>query len=347
MNENIFKAENLQLLTASSLGRGEDHVMSREMMCAVVDALTPPVRRLLMLCGFNDREEPSGKMCTFDLRRENWTVIETPTFNFRGLQLGGRAVLFRDSTVLMTTGSYNMFIDVDQCFDCGQKQCASCVVIDSKGGFECNPTSSILNLDDGGTLILGGTKKNGPRALHNSGPSHRVYNEICNEWLEVSTRKIPLDACCVVMRGGRVLIAGGRSSFDFWNHELKCCSVYHVESRRFTQTNRMEFERTAAAGCLLPDGTVFVCGGNTDTCEIYTPATRKWTRWADMCHRRTRHTCTLISETQVLIAGGASINGTRVLLPRCEIYDFIAKTTRAVQSMPIDVTGHSMIPLYK
>jgi hypothetical protein len=340
---NTTKAENLQLLTVSALIRGEDNVMSREMMCGIIDALVPPVRRLMLVCGFDERQYASGKICVFDARKEEWTVLDNPTFDFNGFPLGGRAVSFRDNTVLMTTGNYSMFIDVDRCFGITP----STITVYSKGGFECNSRSSILKLDDGGLLILGGTKKNGQRAWHDTSPSHRIYNEICSNWTEVSTRQIPQDACCVVMRGGRVLVVGGQPTLNHGTRELTCCSVFHVESRRFTKTNPLNIARVAAAGCLLPDGTVFVCGGNSETCEIYDPATRKWTQCADMRYSRMRHTCTLIDDSRVFIAGGNPIEGAGATLQRCEIYDIKTKTSRLVADIPIKVVGHSMIALHQ
>jgi hypothetical protein len=60
-----------------------------------------------------------------------------------------------------------------------------------------------------------------------------------------------------------------------------------------------------------------------------------------------RHTCTLIDDSRVFIAGGNPIEGAGATLQRCEIYDIKTKTSRLVADIPIKVVGHSMIALHQ
>ena len=69
---------------------------------------------------------------------------------------------------------------------------------------------------------------------------------------------------------------------------------------------------------LLPDGTVLVAGGETDSCgnnfcmfagsiptaEIYDPVTGKFAATGDMIEARGTHTATLLRDGRVLITGG-------------------------------------------
>jgi hypothetical protein len=109
------------------------------------------------------------------------------------------------------------------------------------------------------------------------------------------------------------------------------------------------------AATLMPDGTVLVTGGSTDTgfatvsAELFDPATNRWqpTKWP-MATARYGHTATLLPNAKVLLVGGYStqpqISGGFVypsseLLTTSEIFDFRGNTGIRV--------GYSRIPRFE
>jgi hypothetical protein len=84
--------------------------------------------------------------------------------------------------------------------------------------------------------------------------------------------------------------------------------------------------RTAHTATLLPNGKVLVSGGHDgfrtvySSCELYDPATDRWSPAADMIQPRTGHTATLLPNGKVLVAGGFTDTFSEVLAT-CELYD--------------------------
>ena len=88
---------------------------------------------------------------------------------------------------------------------------------------------------------------------------------------------------------GRVLVTGG-----VWGEDtLNTCEIYDPQSRTWTSIEPMKLPRTRHVAILLPDGRVLVIGGSVgkaieqverqatvnvySSCEIYDPATGRWT----------------------------------------------------------------------
>ena len=120
-----------------------------------------------------------------------------------------------------------------------------------------------------------------------------------------------------LLNTGKVLLAGG---FDGTN-VLASAELYDPSSNTFTPTaGNMTTGRIGDTATLLPNGAVLLAGGQPGTAasgsyfpvasaELYNPATDKFTATGAMTAAREAFTATLLSNGQVLIAGGADATG--------------------------------------
>jgi hypothetical protein len=87
----------------------------------------------------------------------------------------------------------------------------------------------------------------------------------------------------------------------------------------------MTIQRVGHIAVLLRSGKVLIAGGwighgTTDTAELYDPATGKFTRIVNMTTRRARPSGTLLSNGDVLIAGGADHDALNGSLSSAEVF---------------------------
>ena len=120
-----------------------------------------------------------------------------------------------------------------------------------------------------------------------------------------------------LLADGRVLVTGG---YSWVNGALSSAELYDPTTGtwRLTQTP-MNVGRWGHTATLLNDGKVLVTGSNTNSAEIFDPATESWTLISSMSAGRTVHAATLLADGRVLVAGGY-LNAT------AEIYDHAAGT---------------------
>lgn len=167
---------------------------------------------------------------------------------------------------------------------------------------------------------------------------------------------------------GRILISGGAILNEVFGayFEQVATYIYDPADQSFKRVGDMFNKRRDHSAARLPDGNVLVCGGSyfvlvhfntttfspdaTDTirintAEIFDIITETWVPAADMNVDRDYHSCTLINDSEVLIAGGntgiSSYNGLfrppldtyPVPASTAEIYDFFAGTWTLTNSM--------------
>jgi N-acetylneuraminic acid mutarotase len=155
-----------------------------------------------------------------------------------------------------------------------------------------------------------------------------------------------------LLPNGQVLVAGG---FDGTNY-LTSAELYNPTTGRWNTTGSMQTARDGHTAVLLSNGQVLVAGGvNTSpngsfnylsSAELYNPATGMWTVTGSMTTARQAHTATLLSNGQVLVAGGLTfINNSPVIFSSAELYDPATGTWAKTGSMSVEREQHTATPL--
>ena len=115
---------------------------------------------------------------------------------------------------------------------------------------------------------------------------------------------------------GKILTVGGSTAYDRTPATARAYTIDINNGVKVARTADMALTRSFANGVALPDGQVFVVGGQatplifTDTAarmapEIWSPATGKWTKLAPMAIPRTYHSVALLlPDSRVFVGGG-------------------------------------------
>ena len=148
-----------------------------------------------------------------------------------------------------------------------------------------------------------------------------------------------------LLNNGSVLIAGGQTCPSAGSCTyLSSAELYNPSSGSVTNTGSLATPRTAAA-VLLGNGKVLVAGGlscdssgncaSLSSAEIYDPGAGTFSLAGNMTAARDSHTMTLLSNGQVLIAGGETCTSASscTALSSAELYDPIAGTFTATGSL--------------
>jgi hypothetical protein len=105
---------------------------------------------------------------------------------------------------------------------------------------------------------------------------------------------------------GKVLAAGAGDANDD-NFNPIDAGLYDAASRTFLRIGSMTMARQDQTATPLPDGTVFIAGGDFasgSSTEVYDPAAGRFFAIGNMLSPRFLHTATLLPNGKVLIAGG-------------------------------------------
>ena len=155
-------------------------------------------------------------------------------------------------------------------------------------------------------------------------------------------------------------IAGGLGSLDLSGASSTSAAarvqVGHVSTFMGTTSDTvctgLTQPRQGHSATLLPNGTVFIAGGEqltnnvstlVRTTEIYQPASGAFTMGPDLPEGRAYHTATPLAAGRVLLCGGEGLeNGRAASLRTCQIYDADSKTFLAnPPSMAIGRMDHT------
>jgi len=213
-------------------------------------------------------------------------------------------------------------------------------------------------LSDGSVLVTGGETGLGIFPIE-SLASAEIYHPTSNSWTAAAAMHVPRRMhISIGLRDGRVLVVGGTNvapGSPLPAAEQEQAELYDPQrdSWSFAGTGLPSLSEQTAT--LMPDGTVLVTGGSTDTgfattgAELFDPQTNRWrpTTWP-MATPRYGHTATLLPDGKVLLMGGYTtkpqsaggfVYPSSELLTTSEIFDLRGNTWVAV--------GYSTIPRFE
>jgi hypothetical protein len=149
------------------------------------------------------------------------------------------------------------------------------------------------------------------------------------------------------LSSGQVLVTGGWSGLAplYWR---RTAELYDTATDSFVVADAMSTPRGNHTATLLDSGKVLVTGGNTttgetDTAELYDPATHTWSSAGSM-GARAFHTATRLYSGQVLVTGGRTASGGA--LTDARLYDPATNNWTPVPGMGRARSGHFAIRLY-
>ncbi|MBC6458267.1 Kelch repeat-containing protein [Actinomadura sp. HBU206391] len=160
------------------------------------------------------------------------------------------------------------------------------------------------------------------------------------------------DAAVVLKDGKKVLVAGGA---DAASAAVRQSAVYDLEQNTWAAPVLLGTARQLHALTLLPSGKVLITGGRGGpgapalaTAELYDPAQGIWTATKHpMAAGRWGHSAVLLSNGQVLVAGGSTTRpgGTVMAVPSAELFNPADETWTAAKDMTDARTGHTAVVL--
>jgi hypothetical protein len=148
----------------------------------------------------------------------------------------------------------------------------------------------------------------------------------------------------IMMADGNLLFVGGARGGD----DLKSarCVIYDVKKNDMSNVEYMNLNRSHSGICLMPNGHVFVTGGQTDVggvCEEYDPDENEWLLLPRLMPATVGARCVLIDGGKILVAGCDE----DASWANFYIYDVATNKYTDIEA-PVDenVWGVEFIPLY-
>ena len=215
-----------------------------------------------------------------------------------------------------------------------------------------------VTLQDGRVLVVGGA------AHFSSDPAKglaqaEIYDPATGTFHWTASTTTPRTGPkATLLRDGSVLITGGYNGLQF----LSSAEMFDPRTGTYSPTGSMTTPRAGHQAVLLLDGRVLITGGTAEqpirgqpfpthsSAEIFDPITGTFSVLPDMTDRRGGHSATLLTNGQVLVAGGvdAWIIGDRVedeYLATAELFDPRTSTFISTGGMAYPRAGHTATPL--
>ncbi len=206
-------------------------------------------------------------------------------------------------------------------------------------------------LPNGQVLVAGGLA--GTTIL----ASAELYNPATGKWSATgSMNTARAGQTATLLPDGQVLVAGGFNepvlgSFNY----LSSAELYNPATGKWAVTGSMTTSRLGHTATLLPDGQVLVAGGEAtvngaftvfSSAELYNPAAGTWTRTGRMNAAREQYTATLLTNGQVLAAGGYNdADPFNHSLASAELYNPATGTWALTGSLNTPRYGHQAVRL--
>lgn len=171
---------------------------------------------------------------------------------------------------------------------------------------------SAIRLKDGKVLVAGGTdtepSEDPPLA------SAELYDPATEAWKQTGALNQAREtAAAVLLRDGRVLIAGGSVGKFGSYRSLASMEIYDPSTGKWSLGAPMSRDRTQFPLVLLPDGRALAAGGVTRPsgsalrdAEIFDPASGAWSNAEPLAAGRWNHRAALLPNGEVLVVGGCN-----------------------------------------
>jgi hypothetical protein len=237
---------------------------------------------------------------------------------------GHTATMLRDGRVLVAGGSPN-----------GIQTTGSAEIYDPANGTFSNTghlnqprVAHVAVLLGTGEVLIAGGGRGGMPGGYISYDTAEEYDPVRGRFTTVRSHMTSdrVGAAAVKLNDGRVLIVGGKSgrmvTGRFRNLSsltpLNTAEIFDPESGTFIRTGDMSAPHYLATATLLNDGNVLVVGGwriqgpvvvGMRDADVYQPETNRFYRAGQTNVARLTNTATLLSDGEVLIAGGVAEKG--------------------------------------
>ncbi|MFB8278049.1 Kelch repeat-containing protein [Nocardia colli] len=172
---------------------------------------------------------------------------------------------------------------------------------------------TLTRLEDGTVLAAGGYPA--PRTSPAGLATAERFNPVTEKWTSAGTMSVGRTAHSATrLADGRVLVAGGYADRSGSTGTTASAEIYDPNAKTWTSVDPMNDARSVHQAVLLRDKRVLVIGGTTDVgsgaytdlafCEIFDPATGKWTPTGSTSRPRFDNTATVLRDGTVLVTGG-------------------------------------------
>lgn len=178
-------------------------------------------------------------------------------------------------------------------------------------------------LRSGKVLVAGGLLRGKTQLA-----SAELYDPVTGNWARTGSMHVARSGqTATLLPDGKVLVAGGGCNGKAF---LNCtpgifglsqasAELYDPVSGKWTLTSAMSTGRQYGTATLLSDGKVLAAGGraycddgicvDAVSAQLYDAATGTWTATGSMLAAREQHSATLLTDGEVLVAGGVNISG--------------------------------------
>jgi N-acetylneuraminic acid mutarotase len=203
-------------------------------------------------------------------------------------------------------------------------------------------------LPNGKVLVAGGMS---PPTYSMPMTNAEIYDPVANTW----TAAAPMTSARIyhtatLLSNGKVLIVGGTGGPAI-PAPVDSAEIYDPATNIWSPAANLPAARTLHSATLLANGNVLIAGGWTPSGAgtpppttfalnglVYDPSTNTWTVTGNLHAPRRGHTATLLSNGQVLIAGGVDQSS---VLAATELYDAVANTWSSAGALLEDRAFHT------
>jgi hypothetical protein len=252
------------------------------------------------------------------------------------------ATLLNDGTVMVTGGWVNATVGNTATAEIYNPTANTWTLVGSMANARDWHTATLLS--DGRVLVAGGDAK---------GTSAEIYDPSTQTWASTGSMNVSrYGHTASLLQNGMVLVAGGCCTVgnvagysEPIDEALTSSELWNPATGQWTLSGSMVNMHAFHTASLLSNGTVLIEGGTSlqfpagpetiSASEAYNPASGTWTAVGNLITARYYATASLLTEDQVLVAGGNG-GGCCSGLTSADLYN---PTTQAWQAMPAMSVG--------